>query len=326
MINGFAPTVARHIIIFGGVVGMRYGASPALLRTSVALACVLGTPFAAHAQDISIIAPSPPATEQPQKPLTPEESALLGKVLLFNSADLGAAKAASLRLPSLTKPRNLSVNGGENPDGSSKVAVKQPVATDEWDASIGADLRTAATAPTTFAPGQPFPGTVEDRGSGAAWASVGVPNIAAVDARVDPTIDQSQVGAALKRAVPVGDKVSVTLQNRISVTDSYGTSVVAPAPLSDLPLMAAPKPTETATATAVSSQVLGTERSVKLDFKPTGTTFGAGFTTASNDPVTHNTLSADQQIYGHLHITTAVTDVGHPTSNKSITAGFKLDW
>ena len=59
---------------------------------------------------------------------------------------------------------------------------------------------------------------------------------------------------------------------------------------------------------------------------PTGTTLAAGITTASNDPVTHNTLSADQKLFGPLHVTTAVSDIGEPTSKKSITAGFKLTW
>ena len=73
-------------------------------------------------------------------------------------------------------------------------------------------------------------------------------------------------------------------------------------------------------------QVFDTSKSVKLNIAPTGTTFGAGMTTASNDPVTHNTLSADQKLFGPLHVTTAVTDVGQPSESKSITAGFKLNW
>jgi hypothetical protein len=49
-------------------------------------------------------------------------------------------------------------------------------------------------------------------------------------------------------------------------------------------------------------------------------------TTASNDPVTHNTFSAEQKLYGPLQVTTTVTDFGQMTSSKSITAGFKLHW
>jgi hypothetical protein len=72
--------------------------------------------------------------------------------------------------------------------------------------------------------------------------------------------------------------------------------------------------------------VYGNERNVKFNILPTGATFGAGRTSASNDPVTHNTLSADQKLYGPLQVTTAVTDVGQTTSGKSISPGFKLNW
>ena len=68
------------------------------------------------------------------------------------------------------------------------------------------------------------------------------------------------------------------------------------------------------------------ERAVKFNILPTGTTLGAGVATASNDPVTHNTLSAEQKLYGPLQVTTAVTDFSQATSNKSITAGFKVHW
>ena len=88
--------------------------------------------------------------------------------------------------------------------------------------------------------------------------------------------------------------------------------------------MAAPLPT-TAQPSA-QTEVYGNEKSVKFNIQPTGTTLAAGFTSTSNDPVTHNTLSADQKIFGPLHVTTAVTDIGEPTSRKSITAGFRLNW
>ena len=58
----------------------------------------------------------------------------------------------------------------------------------------------------------------------------------------------------------------------------------------------------------------------------TGTTLAAGLTSTSTDPVTHNKLSAEQKLYGPLHVTTAVSDLGQPVPNKSITAGFKLNW
>jgi hypothetical protein len=80
------------------------------------------------------------------------------------------------------------------------------------------------------------------------------------------------------------------------------------------------------TGAPAQSQIFGNEKSVKFNILPTGTMVGAGVVTASNDPVTHNTFSADQKLYGPLHVTTTVTDVGQTTSNKSLTAGFKLNW
>jgi hypothetical protein len=88
-----------------------------------------------------------------------------------------------------------------------------------------------------------------------------------------------------------------------------------------MPLMALPP-----SAAPGSSQVFGNERSVKFNILPTGTTLGAGLTSISNDPITHNTFSAEQKLYGPLQVTTAVTDFGQTTSNKSINAGFKVHW
>ncbi|HEU5445466.1 MAG TPA: hypothetical protein VFU70_07870, partial [Pseudolabrys sp.] len=88
-----------------------------------------------------------------------------------------------------------------------------------------------------------------------------------------------------------------------------------------LPLMTPPPP-----GVPTAQQVFGSEKAVKFNILSTGTTLGAGFATTSTDPVTHNTFSADQKLYGPLHVTTAVTDVGQTTSNKSISAGFKLNW
>src|SRR6185503_8668574 len=133
--------------------------------------------------------------------------------------------------------------------------------------------------------------------AGAAWASVGVPNLASVDARVDPTNEQGKVGTTIKHSIPFGSRFAMTVQGTYSVTEMLGQPSSGPG---DLPLMALPAPGGPA-----AQQVFGN---------------------ASNDPVTHNTFSADQKLYGPLHVTTAVTDVGQTTSSKSISAGFKLNW
>ena len=57
-----------------------------------------------------------------------------------------------------------------------------------------------------------------------------------------------------------------------------------------------------------------------------GTTLSAGLARTSTDPVLHNSLRADQKLYGPLHVGTALNDVGETTENKSVTASFKLNW
>lgn len=256
------------------------------------------------------------AAEDPAPPLTPEESAALGNALIFDSTTLTkAAPAKPLRLPSLSDAKGLDVSNTVKPDGSRTMVVKQPLAS-EWDAKIGADLGLGPAAgndrPSKLVPD-------DGHGSGAAWASVGVPNFASVDARVDPSKDQRKLGTTFKHAMPIGSNFSMTLQNSYSVTETYSAQTSSP---SDLPLMTtAPTP-----AGQPTPQVWGNEKLAKFDVLPTGTTLAAGLASTSIDPVTHNKLSAEQKLYGALHVTTAVTDIGQPVSNKSISARFKLNW
>ena len=264
---------------------------------------------------------SPPAESAP----LPDEGALPGNALTFDPATLAVTPVKPLRLPSLSNPKTLDVSRGDAPNGSGPVVVKQPLPTD-WDTSVGADLDPASAPPTSYQPGMPMPGSRDSRGSGVAWVQVGVPNFGTVDARVDPTIDQRKLGTTFKQ--PIGSKFAVTLQNSYSVTETNTSPAAAP---SDIPLMTLPRAPVTAphaplTSAQTPPQIWGNENVAKLDFLPTGTSFAAGLTTASNDPVTHNKLSADQRLYGPLHVTTAVTDLGQPTESKSITAGVKLHW
>ena len=212
--------------------------------------------------------------------------------------------------------KGLEIIRTEKLDGSSTVVVKQPLQT-EWSNSVGADLGPSRTgASSTF--DRPLPTARDSSGSGAAWASLGVPNIGSVDARVDPYNEQGKVGTTLKQSIPFGGRFAVTVQDTYSVTETLSSPSAGP---NDMPLMALPP-----ASTPMAPQVFGNERAVKFNILPTGTTVGAGVTTASNDPVTHNTFSAEQKLYGPLQVTTAVTDFGQTTSSKSITAGFKLHW
>jgi hypothetical protein len=268
----------------------------------------------AFAQDSPQTAETTGTELSPEAPLTPEESALLGNALVFDPAVLATPPKKPLRLPG-TSDKSYEVKRTEKPDGSTTVVVKQPLPTG-WDNSVGADLAPSNTG-ASAAYDRPLPTTRDGFGAGAAWASVGVPNIGSVDARVDPSNEQGKLGGTLKHSIPFGGRFAVTVQDTYSVTQT----MAQPTGPTDLPLMALP-----ATPAPLTPQVFGNEKAVKFNILPTGTTLGAGVTTASNDPVTHNTLSAEQKLYGPLQVTTAVTDFGQTTSNKSITAGFKLHW
>lgn len=243
-------------------------------------------------------------------PVDADKTAALDQALNFDPATLSFdAPVHTLRLPSLSHPPSLDVSRAGNPDGSSTVVVKQPVSAD-WNAKVGVDLGLAAPAPVSDQPDEPLPGSAGAKPSRAAWASIGVvPNLATIDGRVDPGSDQGRVATTFARSVPVGSRYSVTLSDSYAMTGSFGAPGSAPAAL----------PQQTA-------NVWSNERGVQFNIKPTGTTLSAGLASTSIDPVTHNTLSADQRLYGPLHVTTTVTDVGETYSNKSISAGLKLNW
>ena len=245
-------------------------------------------------------------------PMTPEDSALLANALVFDPAALATAPKKPLRLPGY-RNSEYDITRTQKVDGSTTVVVKQPLQT-EWSNSVGADL--APSRPATY----PLPLPTENNNglpAGAAWASVGVPNLASVDARVDPTNEQVKIGTTIKHSIPFGSRFAVTVQGTYSVTEMLGQPSADPG---DLPLMTPPP-----TGARPAQLVFGNEKAVKFNILPTGTALGVGFANASNDPVTHNTFSADQKLYGPLHVTTAVTDVGQVTSAKSVTAGFKLN-
>ena len=242
---------------------------------------------------------SPPA----EAPFTPEESAALERALNFDGLALASnAPARSFSTPTLTHPKDLALSRSDNADGSSTLTVAQPLS-DDGNAKVGADVGLAGAPATTYEPGQPWPGATKSSDAGSAWASLGLTRYASVDAHVDPGSEQGRLGATVQHSIPLGSDMSVTLRGHYTVSDT---------------LAAAPNET--------SPPVVSNDQAVKLNIASTGTTLSAGVSASNIDPVPHTTLSADQDIYGPLHVTTAITDAGQPTSNKSVTAGFKLDW
>ncbi|MGH6727879.1 MAG: hypothetical protein ACREB8_15255 [Pseudolabrys sp.] len=291
----------------------------------VAFVCALATtPVAAQEAGDAAAAVAPVASEaagetQPtaDAPLTADETTALGNALVFDPttfAEAGSAKPP--RLSGLYEPPGIAISHTDKPDGSGTLVVKPPLDND-WDAKLGADLK-LTTPQDGYRPGKPFAADAAGQDTGAAWASFGLTDVASLDARVDPACDQGKLATTFKHSIPLGGKFSVTVQDSYSVTEMFGPS--APAP-SDVPLMTAPPSTAPPTP-----QVWGNQKTVKFDILASGTTLGATLVTASNDPVTHSTLSAEQKLFGPLHVTTAITDVGQSTSSKSVTASLRLNW
>jgi hypothetical protein len=314
---------------------MRTGASEfgrhvaAALLCAVAAAPAVGNEIAATPQKPSHLTPqiSPPTGDAdwvqiPQ--LDPQDSALLDAALQLDPTQFGGpAKPLHIPGPIDAKPAALDMARTDRPDGTSTVIVKKPLtpAWTEWDAKVGADLGLATDTPNAFSPRNPLRVTRSGSGSGAAWASLGVPQLATVNARVDASNELGRLGTTLTRSLALGATFAVTLQSSYSVTETFGQPRVSP---SDVPLMTLPN--ATAAAAEPVPHVWGNSNVAKFDILSTGTTLAAGLSSTSTDPVTHNTLSAEQKIYGPLRVTTAVTDVGQAGESKSIGARFKLNW
>lgn len=232
------------------------------------------------------------------RPLTDDE---LARALSYDPATLSAK--ANYRSPLKPAPR-ATWQGGRQDDGTSHYSVNKPI-NPEWNLRAGADLTVAGDEVSVYRPGGPPPGSVPGETQGALWASAAVPDVADVSLRVEPGLTQNKVGADLQRTVPLGENYSVTLQNKVAVTDTTGL---------------VPPPTGTA------PQVWDTERKVRFNVKETGTSIAAGATYSTVDGVTHHDFSADQRIYGPLHVNGTITDPGRGTASQRIGASLKINW
>ena len=191
----------------------------------------------------------------------------------------------------------------DRPNGTAQFTVKKPLPL-VWDARIGADLNPAA-GPAYDRSQQPWP-ALNDRGTGAAWLDVAVPNLAAVELRMNSETDRSKFGASLSRSLPLGNEYKFPIENKFVVVEPSGVAPPVPS--------------------AVAPRAWNTDRMVQFDILSSGTTLLAGTTSSTANNVTHSKLAAEQKIYGPFNVTTALTDLGAPTAAKSISAGMKLNW
>src|SRR5882672_4641028 len=121
---------------------------------------------------------------------------------------------------------DMSWSSQDKPNGSAALSVKQPLSP-FWDARVGADM-TVVNQPQTLTSAdlvrQKFSSDSQpSQSSGSAWAAITAPGVAsiwdktAIEARVDPSQEQSKLGTSLSKSLPLSEQYSLTLQNGYNV-------------------------------------------------------------------------------------------------------------
>lgn len=195
----------------------------------------------------------------------------------------------------------------------SAVSVKQPISP-FWDTRIGADM-TVTRPPSTMSEllsEKIANGGSEPQSSGTAWAAITAPGVAtiwdktAIEARLDPSQDQSRLGTSLSKSLSLSEQYSLTLQNGYNVIQQ-GT-----VPVPGL--------------TGRTTRNYETGQSAKLSIAETGTSFNAGQTLSSADDKWLRSIGAEQKLFGGVSISGSISETPFGTSSKSISAGFKQSW
>jgi hypothetical protein len=150
------------------------------------------------------------------------------------------------------------------------------------------------------------------RSSGTAWAAITASGVAsiwdktAVEARLDPSQEQSKLGTSLTKSLPLNEQYSLTLQNGYNVVQQG----ILPVPgIAGRPV-----------------RNYQTEQSAKLSITDSGTSFIAGQTLSSTDEKWLRKIGAEQKLFGDVSISGSIGETAQGTANKSLTAGFRHSW
>jgi len=203
-------------------------------------------------------------------------------------------------------------SSNNKPSGSA-VSVKQQVVP-FWDTRVGADM-IVAREPTTMsellAEKTANGGNLPQSG-GSAWAAMTAPGAGsiwdqtAVEARLDPSSEQSKLGTSLSKQMPISGQSSLTLQNGYAMTQQG---------LVPVPGLAA-RP----------SRTFETDQSAKISICDTGTSVTAGQTLSSADDKWLRKFGAEQKVLDGVTISGSIGETAQGATSKSISAGFKKSW
>jgi len=205
-------------------------------------------------------------------------------------------------------------SANEKRNGTSAVSVKQSL-TPFWDTRIGADMTVARQGTLTASEAlseKLANGGSAPQSSGSAWAAITAPGVAsiwdktAVEARIDPSQEQSKLGTSMSKSVPLSEQYSLTLQNGYNLIQQG----ILPVP------------------GIVSRPVRSyeTDASARLSIADTGTSFVAGQTLSTNDDKWLRKVGAEQKLFDGVTVSGSVGETPTGATNKSFSAGFRRSW
>src|SRR5216684_5810347 len=235
-------------------------------------------------------------------------------LLNVDASTLTAGPASKARpAPRADTGADLSWSSKDKPNGSAALSVKQPVSP-FLDARVGADMTVVNQSQTLTSSDllrQKFSTDAPpSQSTGTAWAAITAPGVAsiwdktAVEARVDPSQDQSKLGTSISKSLPLNEQYSLTLQDGYNVVQQG----IAPVP------------------GIAGRPVYQTEQSAKLSIADTGTSLIAGQTLSSADDKWLRRIGAEQKLFDGVSISGSIGETPLGTTNKSLTAGFKRSW
>ena len=114
-----------------------------------------------------------------------------------------------------------------------KLKAAMPGLITPWNAKVGVNYRKAPVPNAEFLP-SPLPdSTLPDQSTGVGWANLTTSRVplgwdkATIETQVDPLDEQSKLGTTLSRSMPLGDELSLTLQNGLAVSRTFANSSVS---------------------------------------------------------------------------------------------------
>ncbi len=228
-------------------------------------------------------------------------------------ASPAGAKGTASRAARKTDAGSSVWSRNDKPEGVAALSVKQSLMP-FWDTRVGADINVAgqtsslAPLPEKFATDGRL-----SQSSGSAWAALTAPGFAsvwdktAIEARLDPSQDQSKIGTSISKSLPVGgDAYSLTLQSGYNLIEQSLVPIVG-----------------------LNNRAMRTyelDRSAKFNIGDTGTSFLAGQSLSTSTDRWLNSMGAEQKLLGGVSITGTVSETPVGNLNKSLTAGFKSTW